>query len=47
MPFWTLAFNMKWVTIDQIRLAVKTETNKFGEISPEEFQTITGQAFTA
>lgn len=45
MAFWKLAFNMKWVTIDQLRLAVITETNPFGEITPDEFKQITGQDF--
>ena len=45
MAFWNLAYNMKWVTIDQLRLAVKTESNPFGEITPEEFKAITGQDF--
>ncbi|MGG3012311.1 XkdX family protein [Brevibacillus parabrevis] len=45
MAFWNLAYKYKWVTIDQLRLAVKTDTNPFGEITPEEFKQITGQDF--
>lgn len=45
MAFWKLAFNMQWVTIDQLRLAVKTPTNPYGEITPEEFKQITNQDF--
>jgi len=45
MAFWMLAFNMKWVNADQLRLAVKTQTNPFGEITPEEYKQITGQDF--
>lgn len=47
MAFWQLAFTKKWVTIEQLRLAVKTETNSYGDITPEEFKTITGQDFEA
>lgn len=46
MAFWSLAYNMKWVTKDQLRLAVKTDANPFGEITPEEFKSITGDDFT-
>lgn len=45
MAFWKLAYNQKWVTAEQLRLAVKTETNPFGEITAEEYKTITGQDF--
>lgn len=45
MAFWQLAYTYKWVTIEQLRLAVKTETNKYGDISPEEFEIITGEKF--
>lgn len=42
MAFWKLAFNMKWITTEQLRLIVKTESNLFGEISKEEYKKITG-----
>ena len=45
MQFWQIAFMCKWVTAAQLRLAVKTEANPFGEISPAEFKEITGQNF--
>lgn len=45
MAFWILAFNKKWVTTDQLRIAVKTEANLFGEITPDEFKQITGVQF--
>lgn len=47
MAFWKLAYKQKWVTIDQLRLAVLTEANPYGEITPEEFKTITGKEFNA
>lgn len=45
MAFWQLAYNAKWIDADKLRLAVKTEKNPFGEISPEEYEVITGQKF--
>ncbi|MGF7056454.1 XkdX family protein [Brassicibacter mesophilus] len=45
MVFWKLAFNMKWVSVEQLRLAVKTETNPFGEITPEQYKEITSIDF--
>lgn len=42
MAFWKLAYEMKWVGIEKLLLAVKTESNPYGEITPEEYQTITG-----
>ncbi|WP_339216880.1 XkdX family protein [Solibacillus sp. FSL W8-0372] len=45
MAFWKMAFNLKWVTAEQLRLAVMTESNPFGEISPEEYNEITKQDF--
>lgn len=45
MAFWKLAFNMGWVTAEQLRLAVKTEDNPFGEITPVEYEEITGIRF--
>ena len=43
--FWTLAYEKNWCTIEQLRQAVKTELQLFGEISPEQFKTITGIEF--
>ena len=45
MAFWKLAFNMKWVTVEQLRLVVLTEERPNGEITPEEYQEITGLQF--
>jgi hypothetical protein len=41
MAFWKLAFNMKWVSAEQLRLAVKTESNPFGEITSDQYKEIT------
>lgn len=45
MGFWQIAFISKWVTAEELRIAVKTKTNPFGEISPEEYKEITKQDF--
>ncbi len=45
MAFWMLAYNAKWVTIAQLRLAVKTSGNPYGDITPDEFLAITGETF--
>jgi len=45
MAFWTLAYNKHWITADKLRQAVKTDTNPYGQITPEEYQTITGEAY--
>ena len=47
MEFWTLAYNRKWVTIVQLRQAVKTESNLYGQITSEEYQIITGEDYVA
>ena len=45
MSFWKLAFNQGWVTAEALRIAVITETNRFGEITPEQYEEITGIEF--
>lgn len=45
MMFWNIAYKSKWVTLDKLRLVVKTESNPFGEITPEQFKQITGEDF--
>lgn len=53
MGFWKLAFDFGWIDKDKelaaqkLRLAVKTDTNPFGEITPEEYKQITGKDFDA
>jgi len=47
MAFWTLAYTRHWVTADQLKGAVITATNPYGQITPEEFQQITGEEYTA
>lgn len=45
MAFWKLAFNMGWVSAEQLRLAVRTETNPKGEVTLERYREITGVDF--
>lgn len=45
MAFWMFAYNAKCVTIDQLRIVVKTESNQYGEITAEEFEQITGKSY--
>lgn len=45
MAFWNLAYKSKWVTIDQLRMAVKTDFNPYGAITPSEFEAITGEKY--
>lgn len=45
MEFWKLAFEQEWVTAEQLKGAVKTETFPQGEITPEQYKEITGINF--
>lgn len=51
MNFWQMAYNLGWIdsnkekAAEKLRLAVRTEQNQFGEISPEEYKAITGKEF--
>lgn len=46
MAFWQLAYTRKWVSIEQLRQAVKTVSNPYGQITPAEYKTITGEDYT-
>lgn len=45
MEFWVMAYNLKWVTTEKLRLVVITESNPFGEITVAEYTEITKQDF--
>lgn len=45
MTFWEMAYNYGWVTKEELRGAVKTKNNPFGDITEEEYQQITGEEF--
>lgn len=45
MAFWKMAYSNEWVTKEELREAVKTANNPFGEITKEEYKEITGTDF--
>ncbi|GIN39061.1 XkdX family protein [Heyndrickxia oleronia] len=51
MNFWKIAYDMGWIDPDKeaaaqkLRLAVKTDSNPFGEITPDEYKKITNKEF--
>lgn len=45
MAFYNLAFKLGVITVDQLRLFVKTEDNPKGQITREEFEKITKEDF--
>jgi len=45
MAFWKMAYDNKWVTLEQLRLVVKNDTNLFGQITELEFKEITGEEY--
>ena len=47
MEFWSMAYRYQWVDATQLKGAVITDTNKFGEITPEQYKDITGIDFAA
>jgi hypothetical protein len=47
MTFWALAYARKWVTIEQLRQAVKTDSNPYGQITPDEFKTISREDYAS
>lgn len=47
MSFWKLAFDMRWIDAEGLRGAVRTDSNPFGEITPEQYKEITGIDYEA
>ena len=45
MEFWKLAFDLRWIDAEKLRGAVKTPQCPSGEITPEEYEQITGIKF--
>lgn len=51
MEWWELAYNKGWVDKDKdiaaqkLCVVVKSESNQFGEITPENYKTITNKDF--
>ena len=46
MEFWKMAFNMKVIDSEYLKQAVITDSNKFGDITAEQYKEITGIEFT-
>lgn len=46
MNFWQLAFNNKWVTSEQLKKVVITESNPKGEITAVQYKEITYMDYT-
>ncbi|WP_368489411.1 XkdX family protein [Clostridium sp. BJN0013] len=44
---WQMAFNYNWVDATALKIAVKTDVNLFGEITPEEYKQITNIAYVS
>lgn len=47
MAFWKMAYDNKWITAQQVSLAVITEQNPYGELTKEQYTQITGFVFPA
>lgn len=45
MGFWKMAYDMNCINAESLKGAVITESNKFGEITKEEYKIITGIDF--
>ncbi|MBN1055673.1 XkdX family protein [Clostridium botulinum] len=45
MEFWKMCFNMKVIDSDFLRQAVVTDSNKYGDITTEQFKEITKEDF--
>lgn len=45
MEFWKMCFDMKVISTDFLRQVVITDTNKFGEITADQFKEITSEEF--
>lgn len=45
MEFWKMCFDMKVISVDFLRQVVITGTNKFGDITVEQFKEITSEEF--
>lgn len=41
MRFWKMAFDLGCISAERLKGAVKTEENKYGEITREEYKEIT------
>lgn len=45
MAWWKISFANNWVTKEELRYAVKTPENPYGDITKEEYREITDADF--
>lgn len=45
MEFWKMVYNFGWVTKEELKGAVITEQNPFGDITKEQYEEITGEKY--
>lgn len=45
MNFWKMVYDLGWIDLATLRQAVITKANPFGDITPEEFEQISGTSF--
>ena len=45
MSFWEIAYKNNWVTKEELKDAVITDDNPFGEITKKQYKEITGDVF--
>ena len=45
MAFWKMAYDNEWVSKEELRGAVITSDNPFGDITKEQYKEITGTEF--
>lgn len=44
-PFWSMAWKEKWCTIEQLRFITFSPANKYGQITVEQFEKLTGEKY--
>lgn len=47
MEFWKMCFDLKVIDAEYLKQAVITDSNKYGDITVEQYKEITGIEFTA
>ena len=45
LVFWKMAFDRKVIDKEYLKQVVKTDSNQFGEISPDQYKEICGEDF--
>ena len=47
MEFWKMCFDLGVIDAGYLKQAVITDSNKFGDITPQQYKEITGIEFTS